>query len=162
MTTGFHLYGRALRNLINLVSTKHGLYTEPRHSEGRRSLFVRHFDGGSSDGCELEIANLFGPVYDAERFGLRLVASPRHADVLLVTGPITRRLQPVLRLTFEAMPEPRRIALIGDDALGRGLFRDSLEVAGLPTELEPYVTARIPGNPPTPQAILDVLLRLKM
>jgi len=136
------------------------LYTQPYRHRGRRSLFIRHFAGGSSGDCELEVANLFNPVYDAERFGLRLVASPRHADILLITGPITRRLREALRFTFEAMPDPRRIVLVGDDAIGRGIFKDSPDVAGLPREMEPYVVARVPGDPPSPQAILDALLQM--
>lgn len=159
MTKTFHLYGRVLANLRNLFSRRK-LYTEPRRGQGYRSLFVRHFDSGSSGDCDLEIANLFGPVYDVERFGLRLVASPRHADVLLLTGPITRRMLEALWLTFEAMPTPRGIVLIGDDALGLGHFKESPDVNSLPAELEQHVIARIPGDPPTPQDILDALLRL--
>ena len=161
MNETFHLYGRTLANLRNLF-LRRGLYTEPRRRQGHHSLFVRHFDGGSSGDCDLEIANIFGPVYDAERFGLRLVASPRHADVLLLTGPITRRLLEALWLTFEAMPTPRGIVLIGDDALGRGLFKESHDVIGLPAELERHVVARVPGDPPTPQVILDALLQLQL
>ncbi|HLF27940.1 MAG TPA: oxidoreductase [Anaerolineae bacterium] len=157
--TVFDLTQQALQNLQNLF-TQRNLYTETRRSVGHRSIFVRHFGGGSSGDCEIEIANLFNPVYDAERFGVRLVASPRHADVLLVTGPITRRLREALMFTFEAMPDPRRIVLVGDDALGRGIFKDSPDVIGLPPELEPYIAARVPGDPPTPQAMLNVLLQL--
>jgi Ni,Fe-hydrogenase III small subunit len=156
----FHLVRHTLGNLRHLV-TRRGLRTEPYPAAGGRSLFVRHFDGGSCGDCEIEIANLFNPIYDAERFGIRLVASPRHADVLLVTGPITRRLIEALRLTFEAMPDPRRIVLIGDDALGVGLFKDLPNVIGLPPELESYVVARVEGDPPAPQAILEALLTLK-
>jgi len=155
----YALARRALGNLRHLL-IRRGLYTEPRPATERRSLFVRHFAGGSSGDCEIEIANLFGPVYDAERFGIRLVASPRHADALLVTGPLTRRLRAALILTFEAMPDPRRIVLIGNGALGIGVFKDSPDIIGLPPELAPYVVARVPGDPPSAQTILDALLQL--
>jgi len=157
----YELTRRALGNLRHLLARR-GLYAEPRPAAGRRSLFVRHVAGGSSGDCEVEIANLFGPVYDAERFGIRLVASPRHADALLVTGPITRRLRAALLLAFEAMPDPRRIVLIGNDALGIGVFKDSPDAAGLPSELEPYVVARVPGDPPSAGALLGALLELSL
>src|SRR5881394_3411206 len=78
------------------------------------SVQVRHVDAGSCNGCEVEISSAFGPVYDAERYGARLVASPRHADALLVTGPVTRNMEVALRRTYEAVPEPRLVVACGD------------------------------------------------
>ena len=87
-----------------------------RAGELNGSLQLRHVDAGSCNGCEIEIASAFGPVYDAERYGARLVASPRHADALLVTGPVTRNMAVPLRRTYEAVPEPRLVVACGDCA----------------------------------------------
>ena len=84
------------------------------------SVQLRHVDAGSCNGCELEITSAFGPVYDAERYGLRLVASPRHADALLVTGPVTRNMADPLRKTYEAVPSPKRVIAVGDCASTAG------------------------------------------
>ncbi len=92
----------------------------------RGSLQVRHVDAGSCNGCEVEISGAFGPVYDAERFGARLVASPRHADALLVTGVVTRNMADPLRATIDATPLPRRVIACGDCAINRGGFRGCL------------------------------------
>ncbi len=94
------------------------------------SLQIRHVDAGSCNGCEVEISGAFGPVYDAERFGARLVASPRHADALLVTGVVTRNMAEPLRNTEEATPRPRVVIACGDCALNRGVFRDAYGVIG--------------------------------
>ncbi len=122
----------------------------------RGSLQIRHVDAGSCNGCEVEISGAFGPVYDAERFGARLVASPRHADALLVTGVVTRNMAEPLRHTDEATPRPRVVIACGDCALNRGLFRDAYGVIGAVSEVMP-VDVEIPGCPPTPSAIIAAL-----
>jgi Ni,Fe-hydrogenase III small subunit len=122
----------------------------------RGSLQVRHVDAGSCNGCEVEISGAFGPVYDAERFGARLVASPRHADALLVTGAVTRNMADPLRTTIDATPRPRRVIACGDCALNRGLFRDAYGVVGAVSEVVP-VDLEIPGCPPTPADIIAAL-----
>lgn len=120
------------------------------------SLQIRHVDAGSCNGCEVEISGAFGPVYDAERFGARLVASPRHADALLVTGVVTRNMAEPLRNTEEATPQPRVVIACGDCALNRGVFRDAYGVIGAVGEVVP-VDIEIPGCPPTPSEIVAAL-----
>jgi formate hydrogenlyase subunit 7 len=120
------------------------------------SLQVRHVDAGSCNGCEVEISGAFGPVYDAERFGARLVASPRHADALLVTGVVTRNLAQPLRNTLEATPAPRVVIACGDCALNRGVFADAYGVVGAVADVVP-VDVEIPGCPPTPTQIVAAL-----
>src|SRR5271165_6101825 len=119
----------------------------------RGSLQLRHVDAGSCNGCELEIASIFSPVYDAERFGMRLEASPRHADGLLVTGPVTRNMADPLRKTFEAVPRPRVVVALGDCASNCGVFRDAYGVEGAVADVVP-VDLEIPGCPPDPQTII--------
>ncbi|WP_110320093.1 NADH-quinone oxidoreductase subunit B family protein [Mycolicibacterium moriokaense] len=122
----------------------------------RGSLQIRHVDAGSCNGCEVEISGAFGPVYDAERFGARLVASPRHADALLVTGVVTRNMAEPLRNTVEATPQPRLVIACGDCALNRGVFRDAYGVIGAVGEVV-AVDVEIPGCPPTPSDIVAAL-----
>jgi Ni,Fe-hydrogenase III small subunit len=122
-----------------------------------RSLALRHVDAGSCNGCEHELGLATSPRYDLQRYGLDIVASPRHADVLLVTGPVTTRMAGALRTVYEAMPEPRLVAALGDCALGRGLLGDPAELAGALEDLLP-VDIRIPGCPPPPQAIAEHLM----
>lgn len=123
------------------------------------SLAVRHVDAGSCNGCEHELVATSSPYYDLQRFGLGVVASPRHADVLLVTGSITSRmLEPVLT-AYNAMPEPRRVAALGDCALGCNLLGTAANLVGAVEDVLP-VDLRIPGCPPTPQAIATALLGL--
>jgi formate hydrogenlyase subunit 7 len=119
----------------------------------RGSLSIRHVDAGSCNGCEVEISGAFGPVYDAERFGARLVASPRHADALLVTGVVTRNMVEPLRNTLDATPRPRVVIACGDCALNRGVFRDAYGVVGAVDEVVP-VDVKIAGCPPTPSDIV--------
>jgi Ni,Fe-hydrogenase III small subunit len=123
------------------------------------SLQLRHVDAGSCNGCELEVASAFGPVYDAERFGVRLVASPRHADALLVTGPVTRNMAVPLAKTVEAMPSPKMVIALGDCARDCGVFRGGYGVEGAVDEVV-AVDAHIAGCPPDPTAILQALRRL--
>ncbi|NUR83929.1 MAG: NADH-quinone oxidoreductase subunit NuoB [Nonomuraea sp.] len=120
------------------------------------SVQIRHVDAGSCNGCEVEIASAFGPVYDGERYGARLVASPRHADVLLVTGPVTRNMEVALRRTFEAVPEPRKVVALGDCARDCGVFAGAYGVAGAVADVVP-VDVEVPGCPPRPEAIVEAL-----
>jgi formate hydrogenlyase subunit 7 len=122
----------------------------------RGSLQIRHVDAGSCNGCEVEIAGAFGPVYDAEQYGARLVASPRHADALLVTGVVTRNMADPLRNTVAATPQPRVVIACGDCALNRGVFKDAYGVMGAVGEVVP-VDVAIPGCPPTPTDIIAAL-----
>jgi Ni,Fe-hydrogenase III small subunit len=123
------------------------------------SLALRHVDAGSCNGCEHELTATANPYYDLQRHGLNIVASPRHADVLLVTGQITTRMADPLRRAYDAMPEPRLVAALGDCAIGCGLLGDAQQLAGPLEEILP-VDLRIPGCPPTPQQIADALLTL--
>ncbi len=133
-----------------------GPQVEAAAHRNRGSLQLRHVDAGSCNGCELEIASIFSPVYDAERFGMRLEASPRHADGLLVTGPVTRNMADPLRKTFEAVPRPRVVVALGDCARNCGVFRDAYGVEGAVADVVP-VDLEIPGCPPDPQAIITAL-----
>ena len=122
-----------------------------------RSLAIRQVDAGSCNGCELEIGGLTGPHYDLERFGLHFVASPRHADCLLVTGPVTRNMAEALRRTYYATPDPKIVIAAGDCAGDGGIFRGLYAVIGGVREIVP-VDALIPGCPPSPAALLAGLL----
>ena len=124
-----------------------------------RSLALRHVDGGSCNGCELELQALQGVLYDLERFGLRFVASPRHADVLVVTGPLTRNLREALERTWVATPDPKWVVALGGCAIDGGVFRGSYAVAGGVGEAVP-VDLTIPGCPPSPAMILAGLRTL--
>jgi Ni,Fe-hydrogenase III small subunit len=122
-----------------------------------RALAIREVDAGSCNGCEIEIVGMTGPIYDAERFGIHFVASPRHADVLLVTGPVTRNMEVPLRKTFEAMPEPRIVVAVGDCAHDCGVFRGSYAVVG-PVDAVIPVNVVIRGCPPEPADIIGGVL----
>jgi Ni,Fe-hydrogenase III small subunit len=124
-----------------------------------RSLSIREVDAGSCNGCELEIHAVNNAFYDIERFGLHFVASPRHADVLLVTGPVTRNMKEALERTWSATPDPKWVVALGDCALNGGCFAGSYAVVGGVSEVIP-VDLHIPGCPPTPTAILQGLLAL--
>lgn len=124
-----------------------------------RSLAIREIDAGSCNGCELEIHAVNNPVYDVERFGLKFVASPRHADVLLVTGPVTWNMREALLRTYNAMPDPKWIVALGDCADDCGVFRGSPAVIGPLTSVLP-VDLHIPGCPPSPLKIITSLLAL--
>jgi Ni,Fe-hydrogenase III small subunit len=120
---------------------------------------IRHVDAGSCNGCEVEIASAFSPVYDAERYGARLVASPRHADVLLVTGPVTRNMADPLQRTYEATPEPKMVVALGDCARNCGVFAGGHGVIGPVGDVVP-VDVEIAGCPPPPEAIVAALRNL--
>jgi Ni,Fe-hydrogenase III small subunit len=123
------------------------------------SLAVRHVDAGSCNGCEHELSAGFGPHYDLGRHGLSVTASPRHADVLLVTGAITTRMTAPLRAAHAAMPEPRLVVALGNCACGRGLLGESGELAGPLEDILP-VNLYIEGCPPSPDAIERSLIEL--
>lgn len=124
-----------------------------------RSLSIREVDAGSCNGCELEIQALSNPVYDLERFGLRFVASPRHADVLLVTGPVTTNMREALKRAYDATPDPKWVVAVGACALDGGLFAGSYAVMGGVGSVIP-VDLHIRGCPPSPLALLKGLLAL--
>jgi len=124
-----------------------------------RSLAIREVDAGSCNGCELEIQALNNAYYDVERFGIRFVASPRHADVLLVTGPVTGNMREALLRTHAATPDPKWVVALGDCALDGGCFAGSYAVVGGVSQVVP-VDLHIPGCPPNPTEILKGLLAL--
>jgi Ni,Fe-hydrogenase III small subunit len=124
-----------------------------------RSLSIREIDAGSCNGCELEIHALSNAFYDLERFGLRFVASPRHADVLLVTGPVTKNMQDALKKTYDAMPHPKWVVAVGDCAIDGGCFAGSYAVIGSASQIVP-VDLVVQGCPPSPSSILRSLVSL--
>ncbi len=123
------------------------------------SLAIRVVDAGSDNACEQELVALSNRYYDVSRFGVHFVASPRHADMLLVTGPVTRNMAEPLKRAYEATPNPKLVVAIGDDAIGgeKSLFHDSYAVIGAVSKVIP-VDYVIPGDPPTPKEILSHLL----
>jgi Ni,Fe-hydrogenase III small subunit len=122
-----------------------------------RALAIRQVDAGSCNGCELEIAGVTSPYYDLERFGLHFVASPRHADMLLVTGPVTRNMEVPLRKTYEATPAPKIVVAVGDCAKTCGVFKGSYAIAGSVDAIIP-VDVFVHGCPPEPADILSGIL----
>lgn len=122
-----------------------------------RSFHIREVDTGSCGGCESEIIATTNPIYDIQRFGIDFVASPRHADALLVTGPVSKNMALALRRTYDAMPKPKFVISLGDCALDGGVFRNSYYSAGGVKEILP-VDLHIPGCPPSPLAIIKSLL----
>jgi Ni,Fe-hydrogenase III small subunit len=122
-----------------------------------RSLHIREVDAGSCNGCEIEIAGLNSPIYDAERFGVHFVASPRHADMLLVTGPVTRNMEQALRKTYDAMPGPRLVVAVGACGCSGGIFGVNYATRGAVDAVIP-VDVYIPGCPPNPHALLHGIL----
>src|SRR5262245_4142737 len=124
-----------------------------------RSLAIREIDAGSCNGCELEIHALNNAFYDLERFGLSFVASPRHADILLVTGPVTKNMREALERTYNATPDPKWVVAVGNCAFDGGIFAGSYAVVGGVSAIIP-VDLHIKGCPPTPRALLSGLLAL--
>jgi len=179
MTSIFKMYGENTRN--NLMPAlfqkifKTGIVTEPLGPDDAeiiqlvhqvdektkrllgRALAIRMVDAGSCNGCEIEITGLSSPVYDSERFGIHFVASPRHADMLLVTGPVTRNMEIPLRKTYEATPDPKLVVAVGDCAQTCGVFKGSYAVAGSVDKFVP-VDVFVPGCPPEPADILRGIL----
>ena len=121
------------------------------------SPWAIHFNSGSCNGCEIEISGLTGPVYDSERFGIHFVATPRHADMLLVTGPVTRNMEVPLRKTYDATPDPKMVVAAGDCAQTCGVFKGSYAVAGSVDRIIP-VNIFVHGCPPEPADILRGIL----
>jgi Ni,Fe-hydrogenase III small subunit len=136
--------------------------SRPANVNGRmfkRSLAIRLVTAGSTNACEQELVALGNSYYDVERFGVRFVASPRHADVLMVTGPVTRNMRDALLKTYEALPTPRIVVALGDDAIDGGLFRGSYAVLDGARSVIP-VDYEIPGDPPTPTQIIGALMSI--
>lgn len=123
------------------------------------SLAIREVDTGSSNACEQELTALSNAYYDVERFGIHFVASPRHADMLMVTGPVSRNMKDALIKTYAATPEPKIVVAVGDDAIDGGIFRGSYAVLDGVKNVIP-VDYEIPGDPPSPKTILCHLLKI--
>jgi len=119
----------------------------------KKSLWVYHTNTGACNGCDIEVINVLTPYYDAERFGIKLVGSPRHADVLLVSGPVTRQVEPALKRLYEATPSPKLVFAIGSCAVGGGIWYNTYNVIGGADKVLP-VDFFVPGCPPRPEAIL--------
>ena len=122
-----------------------------------RALAIRHVDAGSCNGCELEIHALENPYYNLEGLGIRFVASPRHADLLLVTGPVSRNMEQALRIAYEATPDPKVVVAVGDCGCTGGLFGESYASCGQVANVIP-VDVAVPGCPPPPLEILQAIL----
>jgi Ni,Fe-hydrogenase III small subunit len=123
----------------------------------RRALTIRHVDAGSCNACELEAHALMNPYYNIEGLGIRFVASPRHADALLVTGPVSKHMAIALLRTYDAMPEPKLVIAAGACACGDGIFGESYATMGAVEKLLP-IDVKIPGCPPSPTALLQGIL----
>jgi Ni,Fe-hydrogenase III small subunit len=124
-----------------------------------RSLAIREVDSGSDNAAEIEMNNLSNPYYDIERFGISFVASPKHADIMAVTGAVTLNMETAVLKTYEVMPSPKLVIAIGDDACDGGIFKGTYAVRGGVDKILP-VDIKIPGNPPTPTEIISGLLAL--
>lgn len=127
----------------------------------RRSMFIRHLDCGSCNGCEMELNALNNPIYDLMQYGIKFESSPRHADIIAMTGCFTRALKSPAQATVEAMPIPR-IITIGDCAKDGGVFKETYAVIERPPEMERLIMAHVPGCPPSPGSILQVLLEISL
>ena len=122
-----------------------------------RALTIRHVDAGSCNGCELEIHSLNNAYYNVEGLGIKFVASPRHADMLLVTGPVARHMEIALKRTYDAMPEPRLVVAVGDCGCDGGIFGESYASCGKIANVIP-VDVAVPGCPPTPVMLMQAVL----
>ncbi len=138
------------------LRVRDALQTQVRDVLGR-ALCIRHVDAGSCNGCELEIHAVANPVYNIEGAGIRFVASPRHADLLLVTGPVSRHMETALRRTYDAMPDPKLVVAIGDCGCTGGIFGESYACRGPVANVLP-VDVAVPGCPPSPTRILQGIL----
>ena len=161
--------GASKAGLVRYVDFEHAAEVQirPDAQEARREIFslvgralnIRQLDAGSCNGCEAEIAALTNPYYDLERFGIHFVASPKHADMLLVTGPVTRNMAIAVKKTYEATPAPKLVVAVGACGCSGGIFASSYAVAGPLEKLVP-VDAYIPGCPPTPAMLLTGILEV--
>jgi len=123
------------------------------HKCFKKSIWVYHTNTGACNGCDIEVINVLTPYYDAERFGIKLVGTPRHADALLVCGPVTRQVIPALKCLYDSVPDPKLIIAIGSCAIGGGIWYNTYNVIGGVDKVLP-VDYFIPGCPPRPEAIL--------
>ena len=167
------LRGLILRHIVGQMLGRSKLHTEiPQGRDhggqhlvigARHSVYVRHLDCGSCNGCEVELSALENPVYDFGHLGFEFKASPRHADVLILTGPYTRNLDEAARRTFAAMPTPRRILAIGDCAAQpcASAYAKSYALAQRPNEIEQAIVTTVTGCPPTPKQILEGLISVQ-
>ncbi len=142
---------------INLASSGGKSWLERMKRVLGKSVHIRHVDSGSCNGCDWEMTHLLNSIYDVQRLGFDFVASPRHADFLMVTGGVTRNLETALRRTYAATPEPRVVVAVGTCACSGGVFQDSYAVAGGVDKIVP-VQVYIPGCPPRPQALIQGLM----
>lgn len=124
----------------------------------KRALWVYHLNTGSCNGCDIEILAILTPRYDVERFGIVLVGSPRHADVLLVTGPVTRQMEPRLKRVYEQTPDPKVVMVIGNCGIEGGVFYESYNLVGPIDQIIP-VDVYVPGCPPRPEAIIEGVVK---
>jgi len=124
----------------------------------KRALWVYHLNTGSCNGCDIEILAALTPRYDLERFGIVLVGSPRHADVLLVTGPVTRQMAPRLKRIYEQTPDPKVVIVIGNCGIEGGVFYESYNLVGPVDQIIP-VDVYVPGCPPRPEAIIEAVVK---
>lgn len=146
------------RAMLKSTTAHIGVELEKKiHAMFGRSLHIRHIDSGSSNGCEYEMMALLNPIYDIQRFGIDFVASPRHADMLMITGGVTRNLEEALRVTFQAAPHPKMAVAIGSCAIHGGIFGQTYANGGGIDRIVP-VAVHVPGCPPRPQAILEGIL----
>ena len=164
----FRIIRKSLK--AGVVTGRHPKAAEPREPISpeavertkpfKRSLTIREVDTGSCNACEMEMNALANPVYDIERFGVHIAASPRHADALVVTGPVTVNMERALKDVYEQTPDPKIVIALGDCAINCGMFKGSYAVTG-PVERHIPVNVRIPGCPPRPAEILKVLSELR-
>ncbi len=152
VTGRYRKAGKPAVPVVREVNKKTNVFT--------RSLAIREVDTGSCNACEMEINALMNPVYDAERFGLHIAASPRHADALVVTGPVTVNMERALKDVHKQTPDPKIVIALGDCAINCGMFKGSYAVTG-PVERHIPVDVRIPGCPPRPAEILEALSELR-
>jgi Ni,Fe-hydrogenase III small subunit len=153
VVTGQHPKAKASQEPVSPEAVKN---TNPF----RRSLAIREVDTGSCNACEMEMNALANPVYDVERFGVHIVASPRHADALVVTGPVTVNMERAFKGMYEQTPDPKIVIALGDCPINCGIFKGSYAVTG-PVERHIPVVVRIPGCPPRPAEILKALSELR-
>ncbi|MEI6043440.1 MAG: hypothetical protein WCS37_03505 [Chloroflexota bacterium] len=152
---GFPIHAEPTRELSSSGQPDHQW-----NGQSKRSIFIRHVDGGSCNAAELEISAIFNPIYDVGRYGFHLVVSPRHADLLLLTGPLTANMETAVLETFRAMPEPRRVVTVGDGFDEDGPFQGSYAIRPLPAEILAFRVAHISGDPPSPAEMVDALLKI--